>query len=214
MRLILVIGGFIHYNTMSLSRHWLVKYVVIGSLVLTMVALSTGVCSAEDKNPENLLGEWKVKKSDCEGNMWWQPTKYSIEKHGENIYIFYSTYRKKETDDSWSLYEKIRPEDPMGRIYTVNNDYYYFEIVLVKAHGITNKARFYLRLQRRGKRLSGTFLRTVSFPVDQIDKAEEALGSNKVLEGTQKWELDSNGVSRQLVDIIVGSCDITFNRIN
>jgi hypothetical protein len=177
-----------------------------------VISIST-LCFAEEKAPEDLIGEWEVKKSTCEGNMWWQPTGYAIVGEGQNVYVYYENYRKKEDDGSWTLYENIRSDDPVGLVYTVNNDYYYFEIVLIQAHGITNKVRFYLKLQKRGNRMSGTFLRTVSFPVDQIDKAEETLGSNKVLEGTHKWELDSYGVSRQLVDIIVGSCDIRFNRV-
>ena len=193
-------------------------FLLIGLLMafgftLTVLLSRPSVCNADqEKIPEDLIGEWTVRKMKCEGNMWWHPDEFSIRKQGEDVFVFYETYKKRRGDGSWTRYENLRFEEPMGKIFTVKDEYYYFEIILLQAYGITNKVRFYVDLYKNGSRLSGTLLRTVSFPVNQIDKAEETLGSGRILEGTEKWEFDSSGIERQLVDIIVGSCEIRFIR--
>jgi hypothetical protein len=182
-------------------------------VTFTVLLSRASVCNADqNKIPEDLVGEWAVRKMKCEGNMWWHPVEFSIRKQGDDVFVFYDTYNKQEGDGSWTRYENIRFEEPMGKIFIVKDEFYYFEIILLQAYGITNKVRFYLYLYKNDRRLSGTLLRTVSFPVDQIDKAEEMLGSNRILEGTEKWAFDSSGIERQLVDIIVGSCEIRFYR--
>ncbi len=203
------------FQVKVLLRRWLVRTQATSVIVFAVVFTWTSICIAEQKKlPEDLVGEWIVKKMNCEGDMWWHPEEFSMKKQGEDVYVFYEAYRKMEENGSWSLYENLRPDDPMGMIYTVKDEFYYFEITLLQSYGITNKVRFYLNLQKKGTRLSGTYLRTVSFPLDQIEMAEKILGSNRILEGTQKWELDSQGTARQLVDIVVGSCEIRFVRLD
>jgi hypothetical protein len=178
-----------------------------------LVLLVSSICTAEEEiEPADLIGYWKVKTTSCDGNMWWRPTAFSMRSHGDDVYVYYERYDKKGESEEWTVVINPRPDEPVARVYTVKNEFYYFEIELVQSYGIANKVRFYLNMDKRARRKSGTLLRTVSFPVDQIDKAEEVLGSTRILEGSGKWATDSYGNRRQLVDVIVGSCEIGFTR--
>jgi hypothetical protein len=198
---------------MSIKYRFIICLIVFFPLWIFLTqAAPRGFAEREIKS-DDLLGMWKVVTTECEGNMWWRPISFSMLKRGDTVYLTYHQYQKKDDGDTWSIVENTRPKEPAGKIFTVRNEFYYFEIEILKAYGIANKARFYMYLDENGKRMRGTYLRTVSFPVDQMHRAEEVLGSSKVLENTEKWAIDSSGNSRKLVDVIVGSCHIVFKRV-
>lgn len=176
--------------------------------------LNTTAVYAQEKRPEDITGTWEVVKSKCEGNMWWMPVFFRFNKYEDDVTVFYELYKKKVDGNRWELHKNKKPDEPVSKVYTISGEQYYFEVWLVKAHGIINRVRFYLDLDNGKKKLRGTMIRTVSFPLDQIEKAENTLGSNEILVGSNRTAADSEGNERELVDIIVGECSIVFKKID
>jgi hypothetical protein len=193
--------------------HRLVPAYLSAALILLLLPSETPCRAEQEIMPNDLVGVWKAKTAACEGNMWWRPTVFSIRDLGSEVYVYYEQYSKRDENDEWILHENLIPDRPVGKVYTVKDEFYYFEIELVRSYGIANKVRFYLTIDKRGSKMRGTYLRTVSFPVSQIEKAEEILGSKRKLEGSENWAPDSSGNMRELVDIVVGSCEIRFSRV-
>ncbi len=189
-----------------------IKLLLVIFSILMFLQLNATAVNARERSPEDIIGTWKVIKSKCEGNMWWMPVVFRIKKYEEDVVVFYELYKKKFEGNKWELHKTKKPKEPVSKIYLISGEQYYFEIWLIKAYGIINRVRFYLDLDKGGKKLRGTFIRTVSFPLNQIEKAENTLGSSKILEGSNRAAPDSEGNERELVDIIVGECSIVFRK--
>jgi hypothetical protein len=187
-------------------------FVLLVSLVL--LAPRWPLSAGSRLDPRDLTGIWKSRESVCEGNMWWRLANFSIRRADDDVFVYYDSYLKGDEAENLVSHANPRPREPAARVYAVNDEFYYFEITILQLHGIANKVRFYLypggRLGTRS--LSGRYIRTVSFPSAQLEIAKEILGSSTVLEGTARMEPDSAGNMRELVDIVVGSCQVQFRK--